>query len=272
MIELTGSGTSVHEIGSGNSVTRTFLIPWTGRGVIAETLLGTPHPSIPWCWCKSVRLEPFGNDPKAGGGDIDPVTEEIVYEYAKCTAEYATDFGTAQLWPADIPKPTIREGTTLTLECQDTSEFMRFPARAARWSDNPDGSPGAAVPEADSPAGRMLVAKTEFVLTWNYLKDVPLVRLRGLIGKTNSTSLLGCSEETLLFLGFDLRPSTRASIVSPGCWMVNAKFSYRAVKVGGSEYGWNHEYRADGWRRVQMSDGSSIVDRYPKADFSGMFA
>jgi len=272
MIEFTGSGGSSHEIGSGNSVTRTFLIPWTGRGAAAEALLGTAHPAIPWCWVKSAKLEPFPADPKATGGDLDPTAAEIVYDYAKCTLEYATDFGVAQHWPSDIPKPDIRSNTTLTLECQDTSEFMRFPGRTARWEDNPDGSPGAAVPEADSSAGRILVAKTEYALLWNYVIDAPMTALRGLIGKVNSADFLGCPAETLLFMGFDLRPSTRASITDPGCWSINVKLSYRAIVVGANTYGWNHEYRADGWIRVKMESGAGKVDRYPQTDFFSMFS
>jgi len=50
------------------------------------------------------------------------------------------------------------------------------------------------------------------------------------------------------------------------------KFSHRAVRVGENTYGWNHEYRSDGWHRVTMDDGSGAqVDRYPRRDFSEMF-
>lgn len=272
MQELIGSGGSTHEIGSGNRVTRTFLIAWDGRGATAEALLGTAHPTIPYCWCKSVKLEPFGNEPKSSGGDLDPTAAEIVYEYAKCTAEYATDFGTAQHWPEEIPKPELRADTTLTLEVQNTSEFLRFPARATRWSDNPMGYPGAPVPEGDSAAGRMLIAKAEFALTWDYVENVPVSRLRGFFGKTNEAEFLGCAAETLLFAGFDLRNSTRASITDPGCWQVPVKLLYREIAVGDESYGWNHEYRPGGWKRVQMTDGGSLEDRYPQTSFSGMFA
>jgi len=273
MEELTGSGGSSHAVGSGNDVTRTFLIAWTGRGAIAETLLGTSHPTIPWSYCKGVRLDPFGNEPKSAGGDLDPTAAEIQYEYAKLTAEYATDYGLANHWPSEITKPAIRANTTLILQTQDTSEFMRIPGRAMRWYDNPNGSPGSPVPESDSPAGRLLVSKAEFSLTWDYLDDPPVSRLRGLMGQVNDAEFLGCAEETLLFGGFDLQPSTRASIITPGCWLLHLKLLYREINVGGNSYGWNHEYRPDGWERVQMDDGTGTkVDRYETEDFSGMFA
>ena len=271
MKEITGSNASSHEIGSGNSCTRTFLTPWSNRFEVAEALLGTAHPSLPWAWVKGVKIDPFPDEAKAAGGDIDPATAEISYLWSKLTAEYATDFGLAQHWPEEIPKPDVREHTTLTLECENTAEFLRVPARAMRWADNMPGYPGAPVPESDSAAGRLLVAKTEFQLKWDYLADVPVGRLRGLVGAVNDDEFLGCAAETLLFMGFDLRASTRASIEEPGCWAVQAKFSHRDILIDGTHYGWNHEYRPDGWKRVKMQYGSGWKDRYEPKDFSDMF-
>ena len=266
MSEFVGSNSSTHQIGSGNSATRIFRVPWANRLSVAESLLGSAHPSIPHCWCNQVKIEPFPGEAKAYGG-----AGEISYDLAKITAEYATDFA-YQPWP--IPKPPFRQGTGLSImSIQSSGEWMRLPARAVRWEDNENGYPGEPLPEDDSPAGRILVRKAEYLLLWDYVDNPPLNSWNEKIGKVNSGAFLGCPQETLLFLGYELAPSTRASITSPWCWKLVAKFSYRGIKIGQNTYGWNHEYRPDGWKRVKMNNGSGQwVDRYQKVDFSGMFA
>lgn len=270
-IELVGSNKSSHEIGGGNRCTRTIVVPWASRLSTAEGLLGAPHPSIPACWVRSISIEPFPDEAKASGGDINPTSGEIAYALATLTLEYATDPGN-QPWPTDVPKPSIAAGTALSLSIQAGAEFLRIPARAARWDDNPYGAPESPVPEDDSPAGRILIAKAEYALVWDYLADPPIARLNALVGGVNSGSFLGCPQETLLLMGYEMQSSSRASITAPWCWKINLKFSHRAVRVGQNTYGWNHEYRSDGWHRVTMDDGSgSQVERYPLRDFSDMF-
>jgi len=264
-MELVGSNTSAHQIGQGNSATRVFKVPWADRLLAGEALLGAAHPSIPYCWCNRVSIEPFPADAKAT-----QIGNEIVYQWAKVTAEYATDFST-QPWP--FSKPAHRQGTTLAIQSiQIGGEWMRLPARAVRWEDNPNGLPDAPVPEDDSPAGRILVRKAEITLVWDYVSNPPIGAWNQLLGCVNLGTFLDCPGETLLFLGYELTPSARASITSPWCWKLVAKFSYRGIRVGDVTYGWNHEYRLDGWHRVKMSDGAGgWVDRYQRANFSGMF-
>lgn len=270
-IELVGSNSSTHEIGQGNACTRTILVAWSSRLSVAEGLLGAAHPSIPACWVKSVRIDPFPDEAKASGGDLNPASQEISYALAKLTLEYATDFG-HQPWPSAVPKPALRAGTALSLAIQSGAEAMRIPARSARWEDNPYGQPDAPVPEDDSPAGRLLVAKAEFTLTWDYVVEPPLAAYNALIGGVNDAAFLGCPADTMLFTGYELAPSVRASISSPWCWRMAVKFVLRAIRIGEQVYGWNHEYRADGWHRVTMDDGSGAqVDRYQRRDFSAMF-
>lgn len=255
-MELSGSNSSSHTIGSGNQATRVFVGAWADRLATAKGLLGAAHPAIPSCWCRSVRIDPFPDDAK------------MPYEYAKLTAEYATDFSN-QPWP--FPKPSIRTNTALSIgSIQITAEFMRVPARATRWADNTSGSPDKPVPEDDSGAGRILVRKAEITLVWDYVDDPPISTWNSLRGCVNQSTFLGCEPETLLFLGYELAPSTKASITAPWTWKLTAKFSYRAIKQSNT-YGWNHEYRQDGWQRVTMSDGQNWVDRYQQQDFSEMF-
>lgn len=275
MLELVGSNTSTHSVDGGNTCRREFIVAWADRLDAAQTLLGSAHPTIPACWCKSVSIEPWPQDAKATGGDLDPLEAEIVYPYAKLTCEYATD-PAAQDWPDDIPKPNFRSGTALKLEVQHAAEFLRVPARSTAWSDNTQRYPSGPIPEDDSPAGRLFVAKAEYRIHWLYVDNPPLNTLRGLIGCVNENQWLGGAAETMLFEGFELQPAFKASVDEPFTWTVICKFNYRAILVGQGQqqqtYGWNHEYRLDGWKRVQMYDGTQWTDRYPKKNFSNMFA
>lgn len=266
MPEIVKSNGSTHAVGQGNSVTRVFHGPWANRLATAEALLGAPHPSIPWCWCHSVQCDPFPEaDPKAFEQD-----GEIVYCDCKMTAEYSTDFGLAQHWPREIPKPAIRDDTTIQIEAENTMEILRIPARSVAWEDNPMGYPTSQVPDADSPAGRLFVSKTEYTLTWDYLRDPPIRRLDAMQGAVNDDLFLGKEKETVLFTGYNLAASARASIVDPGAWRVTLKFSRRATRDAGAVYGWNHEYRTGGWERVVMMPGNT--PRYPILDFDQLFA
>lgn len=266
MVEISGSNASQHAVGQGNASTRVWTVPWAERLDFAESLLGAPHPDVPACWCNSVSIEPFpSRDPVAYPGGA------IGYDLARVTAQYAIDPAN-QPWPID--KPQLREQTALSIQSfQSAAEFLRLPARATRWADNMPGYPSAPLPEDDSAAGRMLVSKIEIALAWDYVDQPPLADWNQRVGQVNDAEFLGCEPETLLFIGYELAASTRASIQSPWTWRLVPKFSYRAIHVDDQTYGWNHEYRADGWKRVKMADGAGgFTDRYPTGDFSDMFA
>ena len=272
--ELAGSNSSVHEATSGNSATRILLVPWDQRISIASSLAGSVHPEIPWCWCRRITIEPFSQDQIAGGGWIaDPKLQAITYPngIAKLTLEYGTDFSIAQQWPSDIPKPTFRIDTSLNLRVTSAGEFMRFPARHTRWEDNQYGDPNKPVPDEASPAGRFLVRQGEYELTWNYVDDPPVNRLRDAQGHVNDSTYLGCPSETLLFASFEAEEATQFQISHPGAWRLTLRFQLRYIKVGQSIYGWNHEYRGeDGWKKVLMYDGQAWSPRYEKTDFSNL--
>lgn len=271
--ELCGSNSSQHSINSGNEVTRVFVADWTTRIQVAEALLGSPHPEFASCWCHTVNIEPLLQDAEPGAGGVidNPSEQVIVYPRAKITARYGTDVTVAQMWPPEIAKPQIRANTSLTLSIRSTAEFMRFPARDARWEDNPDGEPDKPVPDEESPAGRLLVSQSEYELVWDYVDSPPLSRFEALKGKVNASAFLGCPGETLMFGDYSLEPSRKASVASPTSWKLTVVLRKRAIPVGSNIYGWNHEYRLDGWYRVLMFDGSDWDNRYPPVDFSGMF-
>lgn len=271
MIELAGSNGSEHAIGNGNSSVRTFVVAWSARLATAESLLGTAHPQIPYAWCQSVKIDPHPADPQASGGDLDPLTTAIGYSYAKLTATYATDWSVAAIWPTDITAPSIRADTTLQISGSGSGEFMRLPARSTRWEDATPGYATDPMPHEDSPAGRFLVRSQDITLHWNYVDDPPIDRFDGLQGCVNDDTYLGKPAGSLLFAGYEFSESTKAAIIAPMCWAVRVTLQCRRISVGVDEYGWNHEYREDGWHEVRMFDGTDWVPRYTPADFSDMF-
>lgn len=263
--EISGSNSSRHGIGQGNTASRQFICDWVERFYQAEALLGAPHPEIPNCWCYEVQIKPFPTEDPAGVG------MPIAYTRALLEASYGTDFthASANQWPSSIPRPTIRQNTSLQIAISSSVEIMRFPAGNVRWADNTDGQPDKPVPEDESPAGRFFVSQQEITLTWNYVDDPP--DFQQYEGAVNGSTFLGKAPQTLLFGGYELKESTKAEILNPGSWMVTVKLQYRAIKVGTQTYGWNHEYSADGWKEVLMYDGSSWVPRYRVVDFTNMF-
>ena len=268
--EKCGSNSSVHAVGSGNAATRLFIVPWSSRLTFAQSLTGAAHPEIPYCWCHSIKIDPIMREQVAGeSGGI------ITYPggYALITAEYATDWATANHWPADIPKPDHCEGTGLTLRVQYAGEFLRIPARHMRWEDNTQGYPAGPLPDDESQAGRLLIQGAQYDLQWVYVDNPPIQRLRDAISQVNSDEFLGCDAGTLLFLGFDITPSAKFDLLAPGSWELSLKFQERTIKAGENTYGWNHEYRGeDGWVEVRMYDGAAWGPRHKATDFSGLLA
>jgi hypothetical protein len=267
--EIAGSNASQHAVGNGNAATRIVVVDWGARIATAESLYGTPHPEIPYCWCNSVAIDPIMAEQEAAEG-----TGVITYPggHAKITANYATDWAIGNHWPNGIGKPNHRDGTGLTLRVNYSSDFLRLPAREMRWDDNYNDDLDKARPDDESMVGRKLFAGATYDVRWVYVDDPPIERLRGAIGAVNESVFLGCQPETLLFLGFDLAPTAKASIADPGSWELAIKFQERTIKVGQNSLGWNHEYRGeDGWKRVRMY-GESWEARYQKQDFSGLFA
>lgn len=262
--EICGSNSSNHAVGNGNAATRTWVVPWASRIAFAESVYGSPHPEIPYCWCNAVAIEPIMAEQVASepGGVI-----TYPNGHAKITASYATDWAIANHWPADIPKPDFRENTGLTIGVQYAGEWMRVPAREVRWEDNYAGDPDLPLPDDESMCGRIMIQGAHYNLLWKYVDNPPIKRLRGAIGQVNDAPFLGCERGTLLCVGFDLEPSSKASIAEPGSWECPVKFQERTIAVGGVNYGWNHELRADGWHEVVING----EPRYKYADLSGLF-
>lgn len=270
--ERCGSNASTHAVGSGNAATRVFVVPWSQRLTFAKALAAAAHPDIAYCWCRQIKIDPIMQEQPAdetGAGGM------INYPagFAQITAEYGTDWAIANHWPSDIPKPAHCAGTGLTLRMQYAGEFLRIPAREARWADNYQADPELPVPDDESMCGRLLVQGAQYDLDWQYLVDPPIQRLREATSKVNEDEFLGCDPGTLLFLGFDLSAGARFDLDAPGAWNLMLKFQERRIEVGQNVYGWNHEYRGeDGWQEVVMFDGQQWGPRHKSAAFAELLA
>jgi len=261
--EKCGSNSSAHAVGSGNAATRVFVVDWASRLTFAQSLTGAAHPEIPYCWCNSLKIDPIIREQPAN---------ESPTGYALVTAEYATDWATANHWPSDIPKPDHCEGTGLTLRMQYAGDFLRVPAREMQWDDNPYSEPDKPIPDDESMAGRILIQGAQYDLQWVYVDDPPIKRLRAAESHVNEDEFLGCDPGTLLFLGFDLTPSANFDLLDPGSWELSLKFMERRIEIGEDIYGWNHELRADGWQQVNMRRNGDSGPRYQPMAFAGLLA
>jgi hypothetical protein len=281
------SGGSRHSIGAGNEVTRFFLVRQNEALSFANQMTGTAHPSIAGCYCADIRIDPYPDvAPDTPAPITDPHTETEAYDYLKdhwaiVTCGYATDFSVAG-WPTDVPKPSHDAGTQLRLHLRVSSEIIVLPARGVRWDDNDAGTPTGQMPDPESPATRLRVQTGEYLVDWLYVDDPPISDWQDTYqGKVNQTTFMGCPPETLLFEGADVDPDAKFDITDPFCYTCRLVFRRRQITlIGGSSsssgdewtLGWNHEYREDGWERVQMYDAAGTLgNRYPLQEFANLF-
>jgi len=279
--ELSGSGRSTHSYDSGNADERIFLCHWNNRFSLADQLAGQPHPVLPYCYVHTVRIEPLSADlSPSDGASIDPENQVVAYaqnggKVALVRAIYATDYKAAP-WPCEITKPSISDGTALSLRIKSAGQFLTIPASLLRWSDNAGGDPTDQMPAPDND-GRLLIPIREFHLEWDYIDDPPVEAWDALIGKVNSEEFLGCAAETLLFEAYDLEPAPKFKPTDPFGFRMTTVLKHRKISAytpgeGEASVGWNHDLRADGWQRIKVDDGSGNVDnRYKLTDFSDMF-
>ncbi|MGB9619745.1 MAG: hypothetical protein ACPL7K_04990, partial [Armatimonadota bacterium] len=142
---------------------------------------------------------------------------------------------------------------------------------AAKWADNPNGYPDEPIPGAQSPAMRLYVPQQRITIVWHNVILVRAKELDKMVGRVNADEFLGRSPETILFESYSMQPEMTFDLNFPVRWAVTCNFIYRAIIVGGEIYGWNHELRHDGWKRVIVETGRGPSDRYEKTSFRGIF-
>jgi hypothetical protein len=268
--ELAGSNTTSFDLASGLTVTRRFMCNWGERYALANSLIGTQHPELPWAWAKRVTIEPAVSDPVGAPYDLsDPATQII--QYPTTPAIVTVEYGPGLWWPAEIPLPSRRSGTALEITISSSGEFLKVDASTPRWEDNTSGDASGALPPPDSPAARYYVSLTDVQVRWHFVANPPIGRFQDLKGRVNADTFLSAPPETLLLTSWDLAPEIAGNLTSPAAWMVTVHFHHRQIDTGSGVVGWNHELRRDGWKRVYVSTDSGPQLRYQPVVFGGMF-
>ena len=281
---LPSSGATEHAVGEANSDVLYFRGPWAQRFAFAQALTGSLHPLLPGCYCGRARIKPAAADLPPSVVIASPGVDWPVYtkgsqHWAVVELHYSTDFSVAD-WPCDITKPTIETGTELKLEYQSTGEVLLIDPELMKHEKNKAMEADGDKWGPRSQAGRKLISRGEFRLTWLYVEEPPVDTWRDqLKGRVNDATFLDVPAGCLLFDSYDLKPSTRFSLLDPFCWELTVIFQERWINVGSNTYGWNHEYgwshseNKFGWWEVYMEDGDgNDVLRYEEEDFSDMFS
>jgi hypothetical protein len=230
------------------------------------------YPGAAWLSVAQISDEPWMD------GDI--VQASGLSLARKLTYYFALDYLDVP-WPDHITRPSYTAGTTLRLEARFSGQFLTLPARALTASgtytptSNPDGSPYSGPPITPPPPppnsnNRILIPLVDYLVEWDRVQDLSALDWDEEIGCVNQAAVMGCEPETLLLEGVSLAPSFVLSPSNPHAWKATATLKKRKIEVGGSAYGWNHDYLPNppGWTKILMSDGTP---RYPLADFSGLF-
>jgi hypothetical protein len=269
--ELAGSNTTSFDLASGITVTRRFMCNWGERYALANSLIGTQHPELPWAWAKRVTIEPSVSEPVGGPFEVSNPAAQIV-QYPTTPAIVTVEYGPGLWWPPEIPLPGFRFGTALELSISSGGEFLKVDASTPAWEDNTSGDADKALPPPDSPASRYYVSLTDVQIRWHFVHNPPIGRFQDLKGCVNADTFLSAPPETLLFTSWDLAPEIAGSLAFPAAWMVTVHLQHRQINTASGTFGWNHELRRDGWKKVYMQTDAGPQLRYAAVSFASMFA
>lgn len=267
--ELAGSPKEALSESSGSTAVRMFLVPWNERLAWAESLVSNAYPNFPQCRINSIAIQPWVDELAPILGVVLPAinTNDYGTKPALITVSYGPDY-TKKVWPTEITKPAFRYGTELRYRMGGSAQFLLIPTKGLEWKI--PGSGGTTPATDEDQQNRILIPIREVELQWDFVDNVPLDRLDGLMGKCNSDTFLSCAAESVLFETWSMEESFRGSASNPHTNRVTINLRVRKVKAGTSVYGWNHDYSAEhGWAKLLFEDGNP---RYVPAAFSGVFA
>jgi len=266
--ELAGSPKEALSESSGSTATRLFLVPWNERLAVAQNLVSNAYPNFPQCRINSISIQPWVDELAPLLGVVVPAINTNTYgtQPALISVAYGPDF-TKKVWPTDLTKPDIRYGTELRFRVGSSAQFLLIPTTGLKW-EIPGGGGTTPVTTEDQ-NNRILIPIRELELQWDFVDNVPMDRLDGLMGKSNDDDFLGAPAETVLFESYSVEESFRAAPANPHTNRVTVNVRIRKIKSGANTYGWNHDYsKAHGWAKMLFEDDEP---RYKLEDMSGAF-
>jgi hypothetical protein len=275
--ELSGSPRESLNESSGSSAERRYLVPMNTRITFAQAQVGKGYPNFPQARVVAIDMQPWmGDDALPEGTSVDPALATADYGDQPCliTVKYGPDF-TQKAWPTEFPKPAFLLGTELRFQIRGSVEALMIPTSGCKWEDDDSGSgstsgSGGEIPVPEDTNSLILIPSRAIQIQWDFVNDPPITRLESMVGRLNSDTFLGSEDETLLFEGYDITETFRASAIAPHTNRVTVNLSQRRIDTGGGIVGWNHDYRESpaGWAKLLLSDGEP---RYKSTAFAGMF-
>ena len=270
--ELSGSPRESLNESSGSTAERRYLVPMNQRITFAQAQVGKAYPNFPQARVVAIDMQPWmGEDALPDGVIIDPAISTADYGFQPClvTVKYGPDF-TQKAWPTQFPKPAFLLGTELRFQIRGDAKFLMIPTSACKWDDDV-GSGGGNIPVPEDINSAILIPARAIQIQWDFVNDPPITRLESLVGRVNSDTFLGSEAETLLFEGYDVTETFRASAIAPHTNRVTVNISQRRIDTGAAIVGWNHDYREEpaGWAKLLLTDDEP---RYKLTAFTGMFA
>lgn len=269
-VEVAGSNSVTYDQSSIARIERIFVGPAATWQPFVRYMANRPHPVAQWAYPIAISITPLLGESARSLVPRDPGRNVIGYEFARIQITYGINGQAVAVWPVGIPVPPKRPGTWLELRLESGGEFM-FIEGAAKWADNPNNYPDEPVPGPASTATRYYVPTQKIAVVWHNVLLLRANELDKMVGKVNSDPFLGKPPETLLFESYSLSMENALDFNFPVRWAVTCNFVYRAIKVGNTVYGWNHELRHDGWKEVIVETGSGPQKRYEPVPFRWMF-
>jgi hypothetical protein len=256
--EIEGSANWSISLGKSLTIKRIVLLPWLNHATAIASIIGTADPSFPLCIFRQADVEPLG-----------PITgTPASYEFVRVTFTAVAEPGSAN-FPGGTPPAGIPSGATVKVSIRGGGEFMLIPARDMRWEDNVAGSGAQPIPAPDSGVGKLVVNNQQWSVTLGNLIAPPLSVLQSKVGKVNSGAWLIYAAGAVLFESWDADYEWSMSGGAPTIkWNTTWHLKVREIRQGANVYGWNHEFREDGWQRVFL-DGQP---RYESTDFNTLFS
>ncbi len=186
------------------------------------------------------------------------------------------------------PYDTVTDWTSdgSTILCEEarvySAEMLKLGIAGWKWKNDK-----STVKSEDQSIGK-LVPQTEYSVVWRYVPRSPFKTIAKTLGCVNRQDVLldrvklfDAPQETLLFIGAEVKRSYVAGAAYNQIWTISYKFVQRWVQTSsegkdiGTPIGWNHVFRNDinppDWHRVYFDRDGTEEPIYALRPFAPLF-